>query len=259
MVKLNINIEDLFSKGLTVDEAYECFNETIGSVESEEYRLNLETLFEYAVATGGSLFIKIRVEETNSLLEMCELYLFQWFKKYVDDRENPALQRPLKVYGERDSALMQRVATNTGDDEETLEKYLFGHFVYMSAENMNGAILEEYLSEVLEPYGWYWCAGSIYRAVDFCYLSQDNIILLQVKNKYNTENRSSSAIRAGTEIKKWNRLKKPRVATGLDIPIPNWRALTELINADDILLELLTEENYLEYIRMNSTRYLDSL
>lgn len=80
-----------------------------------------------------------------------------------------------------------------------------------------------------------------------------------LKNKYNTENSSSSAIRAGTEIKKWNRLKKPRVATGLDIPIPNCRALTELINADDILLELLTEENYLEYIRMNSTRYLDSL
>ena len=33
--------------------------------------------------------------------------------------------------------------------KKVLNDYLRGHFLYMSAENMNGSILEEYLAEVL--------------------------------------------------------------------------------------------------------------
>lgn len=255
----NINIEDLFDQGLTKDQAKKIFNKAIQTVEDKGYQKNLTKMFTYASETGGDLFPKMSIKDKHSLLTQCDEYLNKWCKKYVNDRQNPALQRPLKNYGERDSALIERVATNTGMPKSTLNDYLIGHFIYMSAENMNGEILEEYLAEVLEPHGWIWCAGSTFRAVDFCYLEENNNILLQVKNKYNTENSSSSAIRNGTEIKKWNRLTSPKKATGLDRPLPNWKTLIELINAPDELAEMLSEEKYLEYIKNNSTKELDTL
>lgn len=259
MAKRNINIEDLLNDGLTIEQAKNVFNEVILTVENENYKQNLSAMFLFALEDDPSLFTMIKIEETQSLIEECNEYVSKWCKKYCTDRENPALQRPLKNYGERDSALLERVAVNTGVDKTTLENYIVGHFIYMSAENMNGSILEEYLAEVLEEYGWIWCAGSTFRAVDFCLLNPENIILLQIKNKYNTENSSSSAIRLGTEIKKWNRLQKPRAATGKYNPIPNWKTLVELIGAESELAELLSEEKYLEYIRLNSTKGLATL
>ena len=80
-----------------------------------------------------------------------------------------------------------------------------------------------------------------------------------MKNKYNTENSSSSAIRSGTEIKKWNRLKRPNKTSGLYTPIPNWEELINLVDAPESLKSLLTEEKYLEYIRNNSTKEIDTL
>lgn len=259
MTRINTNIEDLIDKGLSTEQAKESFNTVVTTVLSREYQLKLTKMFNFALEKDCSLFTKIRVEQTISTMDMCNDYLSQWCQKYVDNRENRALKRPLKNYGEHDSALIERVAANTGMPINTLNDYLVGHFVFMSAENMNGAILEEYLAEVLEPSGWIWCAGSTFKAIDFCYLHTDNIILLQVKNKYNTENSSSSAIRIGTEIKKWNRLKRPRAATGMNIPLPNWQRLIELIDASKSIAELLTEEKYLEYIRQNSTKDLDVL
>lgn len=259
MPKININIEDLIEKGLTIEEAKTSFNETIKKITSKDYQITLTKMFNYALDTGGSLFTKIKVEKDSSSFVMCNDYLNQWCKKYINDRENPALKRPLKNYGQHDSALIERVAINTGMPPSTLNDYLVGHFIFMSAENMNGSILEEYLAEVLEPTGWIWCAGSTFRAVDFCYLDENNTILLQVKNKYNTENSSSAAIRVGTKIQKWNRLNNPRVATGIHTPIPNWKKLAQLIEAPSSIADLLTEEKYLEYIRKNSTKELETL
>lgn len=254
-----MNIEDLLSEGLTNKVAKDTFYKIIDSVENEKYKGNLTEMFLFALKSGGSLFTKIKIDEELLLQNKCEQYLIQWCKKYCDDRENPALQRPLKNYGERDNALIERVAANTGVDKDVLENYIVGHFIYMSAENMKGVILEEYLSDILEPFGWIWCAGSTFRAVDFCYLDPNDTILLQIKNKYNTENSSSSAIRIGTEIKKWNRLSRPKISTGIDKPMPNWSTLIKLINANEKLSELLTENKYLEYIRKNSTKDLDTL
>lgn len=76
----------------------------------------------------------------------------------------------------------------------------------MSAENCVGALLERYIDSVLRPHGWGWCCGSLVRAVDFIYRRPDGRwIALQIKNRDNSENSSSSAIRAGTEIQKWFR------------------------------------------------------
>jgi len=82
------------------------------------------------------------------------------------------------------------------------------HALSMGAENLVGDLLERYIASVLEPLGWIWCAGSTMRAVDFIKPpanGQDRWLLLQVKNRDNSENSSSSAIRIGTEIQHWHR------------------------------------------------------
>ncbi|TGD21969.1 SinI family restriction endonuclease [Companilactobacillus suantsaicola] len=132
------------------------------------------------------------------------------------------------------------------------KNFLLGHFLYMSAENSNGGILEEYLASILEPRNWIWCSGESYTAVDFCYIKdKDNVKLLQIKNKYNTENSSSSKIRTGTKIIKWYRLGKPKASNKFE-PIPNWDELIELINANDELRQLLNEKSYQNFIERNS-------
>ncbi|MEH7459334.1 SinI family restriction endonuclease [Bacillus sp. JJ1127] len=258
MGKIRKSFEYLLDEGLTKEQAKSAFDAVRNQVVNEDYQNNLSEMFIFSLDNDTSLFTVLSIEEDDDLGEMAKDYLIKWCRKYVMDRENPALKRPLKTYGEEDAALIERIASNTEEDEETLNKYMLGHLLFMSAENMNGSILEEYLAEVLEPYGWIWCAGSTFRAIDFCYLG-DEIILLQVKNKYNTENSSSSAIRSGTKIKKWNRLNRPRVATGLNKPIPNWEELRELVHANGNLELLLTEEKYLEYIAENSTKELETL
>ena len=98
-----------------------------------------------------------------------------------------------------------------------------GHRLYMRAEQIQGSILESFIAEKLKPYGWYYCYGEIVRSVDFCH--QDGT-LLQIKNKYNTENSSSSSIRKGTTIKKWNRLGTPNK----EKVIYNWNKLCDIVN-----------------------------
>jgi hypothetical protein len=78
------------------------------------------------------------------------------------------------------------------------------HRISMAAENLLGELLERYIAECLEPQGWVWCAGNTVRAVDF--LRQDLDVALQIKNRDNSENSSSSAIREGTNIQKWFRI-----------------------------------------------------
>ena len=80
------------------------------------------------------------------------------------------------------------------------------HKLAMAAENIIGDILERYIASVIEPSGWVWCSGSVIRSVDFIYkVSDSEWIALQVKNRDNSENSSSSAIRKGTSIIKWFR------------------------------------------------------
>lgn len=153
--KISITLADLVAKGLTTSNASKIFKTTIlPSIKSEVYQKNISVIFNFALTNDVSLFTKNTVTNVSELDAMCEEYLQNWVNKYVNDRDNPALKRPLKNFGEKDSALITRIAANTGADEKTLSTYLTGHFIYMSAENMNGMILEEFLAEVLEPHGW---------------------------------------------------------------------------------------------------------
>lgn len=79
----------------------------------------------------------------------------------------------------------------------------FAHRLAMSAENILGHLLEEYLSVELSEFGWHCCWNSLVKAVDFV---NENGELLQVKNRSNSENSSSSKIRKGLPIQKWHRV-----------------------------------------------------
>lgn len=90
-----------------------------------------------------------------------------------------------------------------------------GHRMAMEAENLIGTLLEEYLDARLGSHGWVCCWGATVRSVDFIGPANE---LLQVKNRSNSENSSSSRVRRNTSIKKWHRLNASTGAT-------NWSAL----------------------------------
>lgn len=98
-------------------------------------------------------------------------------------------------------------------DKRLLPTYSTYHRVSMAAENKVGDLLELYLAEQLEPLGWFWCCCNIIKGVDFLKPGTP-VVLLQVKNRDNSENSSSAAIReylmehgCPVEIRKWHRCK----------------------------------------------------
>lgn len=96
----------------------------------------------------------------------------------------------------------------------------------MSAENIVGSLLERYIASQLEPHGWIWCAGDFVKAVDFIKYraAEGGWQPVQVKNRDNTENSSSAAIRNGTAIEKWFRSFSKHDATNWDeFPEPELR------------------------------------
>ncbi|MEN9472482.1 MAG: hypothetical protein RLZZ495_571 [Pseudomonadota bacterium] len=114
------------------------------------------------------------------------------------------------------------------------------HQLAMGAENLVGDLLERYLASVLEPHGWIWCSGAMVKAVDFILppsTSGGSWRMLQVKNRDNSENSSSSAIRAGTEIEKWHRTFSKKAGANWSV-FPDERLKTEL-----------SEENFERFVR----------
>lgn len=121
---------------------------------------------------------------------------------------------------------------------DMLEAAIRHHMEAMGAENFIGWILESYIAAEAEPLGWAWCSGAMVRAVDFICPMQGGAgwKLLQVKNRSNSENSSSSRVRLGTSIEKWFRIHAYSGAT-------NWGAFP-----DPELRSRLSEEGFGEYI-----------
>ena len=92
-----------------------------------------------------------------------------------------------------------------GHSPLSAEKIKVEHQHSMAAENIVGELLEKYLAEKIEDLGWVWCAASLVKHTDFIKKTRDKWTLLQIKNRDNSENSSSAAIRDGTKIIKWFR------------------------------------------------------
>ena len=81
------------------------------------------------------------------------------------------------------------------------------HQLSMSAENIVGELLEDYIRNTskLMNAGWVRAHGDVVKSVDFIKKVGDDWDLLQIKNRDNSENSSSQSVRDGTIIKKWFR------------------------------------------------------
>jgi hypothetical protein len=130
--------------------------------------------------------------------------------------------------------------------EGNLERAKNEHLLSMGAENLVGELLERYLASIMEPRGWIWCSGSTVKAVDLIKppaASGGTWKLLQVKNRDNSENSSSSAIRNGTDIEKWFRTFSRRTGS-------NWGAFP-----DAEIRPLVSEAGFREFVK----KYLEAL
>lgn len=183
-----------------------------------------------------------------------EDYLKVWIKSYDDAINNlPSLRtaKPKTSCDDPSIKELVKAVKELSEDEATLAAK--NHNLFMSAENIQGGLLEEYISKEIRKYGWIWCAGSTMHAVDFCTINGS--YLLQIKNKNNTENSSSSAIRNGTQINKWYRLGSQKV-NGEVKPKYMWDDLNKIINGHNITNYgqpcNMSEDTYQEFIRQIS-------
>lgn len=125
-----------------------------------------------------------------------------------------------------------------GYEAEECERIKLEHQHAMCAENCVGALLERYLNSVLHLHGWHWCCGSFVRAVDFIRKDAGGAwTALQIKNRDNSENSSSSAIRQGTSIEKWFRTYSRTGKT-------NWDKLPSSMRGKG-----LSEQGFIDFVR----------
>ncbi|MEM7390138.1 MAG: SinI family restriction endonuclease [Pseudomonadota bacterium] len=130
----------------------------------------------------------------------------KWILKYESGRSSCASKRISNLPGTIADPIIEQIigARISRLNQNDLNSITYAHRIGMSAENILGLILEEYLSVNLHPFGWHCAWGETVKSVDFVHESGR---LLQIKNRSNSENSSSSAVRNGTEIEKWFRIK----------------------------------------------------
>jgi len=129
-----------------------------------------------------------------------------------------------------------------GYAESDSERTKVEHQHSMCAENCVGALLERYIDSVLRNEGWVWCCGEFIRAVDFIYPKRSKWDALQIKNRDNSENSSSSAIRENTKIQKWFRTFSRTGNT-------NWGALPSAMQGHG-----LSEEGFISFVKCYLTQ-----
>lgn len=189
------------------------FDDIISTSSSEEMFLQI---FQNAFSQKNQPFL----EAHRTILAACyrnpglsptlkgntpEVLAQSWLKKYHDSYENRISKRISQPPGTVADPIVNTIinARLTQLTADQLENIKYAHRLSMSAENIQGLLLEEFLAEQLSEYGWYCCWGESVRHVDFCNVDGS---LLQVKNRSNSENSSSSRVRINQPIEKWYRV-----------------------------------------------------
>lgn len=146
-----------------------------------------------------------------------DIYISRQASNYAGSRNPRAPQPPTTVPDQLVSLILHKYF------KVELQNLAFAqqtHLLSMGAENLIGDLLERYIASQLEPHGWIWCPGALVKAVDFIRPVQTSSgvgwQILQIKNRDNSENSSSSAIRNGTSIEKWFRTFSKNGATNWD-------------------------------------------
>jgi hypothetical protein len=143
-------------------------------------------------------------------------------------RTRSKIEGPKRPTTEPDNMVSYILEVYFDYSEEVTQKIKGEHQLSMAVENMVGALLERYIGKTLEQRGWTWCSGDFIKAVD---------MIKKKIDRNNTENSSSSAIRTGTEIKKWFRTFSNKTSTNWDL-FPDTEAR-----------HLLTEEGFKAFVK----------
>lgn len=165
----------------------------------------------------------------------CDIYRNRIFNKYTKEIE--AFPCPKIPQTTTDEAVEEILNIYYGIEEGAVASAIGIHKQAMGAENIIGTLLERYIDNQASRFGWIWCAGSIVKAADFIRKNENGWDVLQIKNRDNSENSSSAAIREGTDIKKWFRTFSKRSGT-------NWDNFP-----DDKLKKVLSEKGFHQFIR----------
>jgi hypothetical protein len=185
-------------------------------------------------------FPPLRRRTVLTIKDVDAQYVSYFITRYFREREGVVLMRPVST--KSDPAVDEVITAYENIDRQDLPRICKAHRLSMQAENIVGKLLERYVARLLESKGWVWCAGETVRSVDF--ITGENgrdVKLLQIKNRSNSENSSSSAVRNGTTIKKWHRINSTTGTT-------RWHLLPE--NEDDTC----TEEGFYEFVRKEAQR-----
>ncbi len=177
---------------------------------------------------------------------IAEKLALSWLKKYnkgFGNRISRRISKPPQIVANPiiDIIINSRLK---GLKLEHLEQIKYAHRLSMSAENILGLLLEEFLAEKLTNYGWYCCWGDVIRHVDFCNIEGS---LLQVKNRSNSENSSSSRVRLSQPIEKWHRVD---ARTGNY----RWSYFNDKYSTDSF-----SEANFIEFIQRVLNQNSDAL
>ncbi|MDR3318095.1 MAG: SinI family restriction endonuclease [Clostridiales bacterium] len=203
---------------------------------------DLIAIFGVAVKSAGlSLFPSIMGEGDY------RAYIDKWILLYVRAKERSSLTHTASPKGSvSDPSVIRIVKTAKKLMDTEVAKLLVAHNLFMSAENAQGYLLEEYIASAIAAHGFLYCSGNLLRAVDFA--SRDGSLLLQIKNKSNTENSSSSYIRKNTDIRKWYRLGT-KTKAGEKLPDYKWDKLNAVVTEYSGKPCTMSEEGYLAFIQ----------
>lgn len=232
-----------FDVTVTDDELRQSFKKFSNMYKTSD---DLNVIFDIAI-TNKELFPTIRLRKSENTYAK---YIEKWITGYVNAEKNPpssCIAKPKSACNDPAVKKIVEIATKISEKEATEQEA--HHNLFMSAENIQGTLLEEYIATEIRKFGWIWCKGNTLRAIDFYYKDKDNTIFLQIKNKNNTENSSSSAIRNGTNIEKWYRLATSK-QNGACIPTYKWEKLNEIINSHNTTQDkcTLSEEGYIKFV-----------
>jgi len=169
---------------------------------------------------------KPNLNEIRGLKELAEKYFTSKFTKV-----SPSI--PQTVPDEMVSVILKNFYKHP---QEKLKNIKIEHQHSMAAENMVGELLERYIDSILSKHGWVWCCGALVKHVDFIKKEDNGYRLLQIKNRDNSENSSSKAIRDGTTIEHWFRTFSRTGRT-------NWDAFP-----DKALKSHLSEDGFVSYV-----------
>lgn len=169
---------------------------------------------------------KPNLKEIKGTSELAEKYFTSKFTKVV-----PSI--PQTVPDEMVSVILKKFYNHSIDK---LNNIKIEHQHSMAAENMVGELLERYIDSILSKHGWVWCCAALVKHVDFIKEENNSIRLIQIKNRDNSENSSSKAIRDGTTIEHWFRTFSRTGRT-------NWDAFP-----DATLKSKLNEEGFVIFV-----------